>query len=487
MEAFLPFSRRPKANGLVLTILMLSSGCRFGFELLDDTSRGGQGGVSGNELLGGASGENPSTPSDTDGDGVVDDEDDYPTDPTRCQDADGDGCDDCASGSIDPDADGVDLNDDGTCEGQLAHYVVAQSTHLPFEWYAQRQTAYSQGRHWVFYPVQEEIRVVSSVDGETWTAADSAFTAGVSSPSEALRSSRFAVATHQNEVHVAHAPFKLDTPFGYHKGTLQSDGTITWSSPAEVIPPSSTVYWRTPNIAVDASGNVLLTYNPTEDPAGLQCCLHQHLRGKYGDTTDGSWTTASGWPQSLAAANRLWAWNHVPLADGSIYAFYCNANGPATCKGRSLTSEILGPEEDLSAHFNDWTGHTAVAWSNEVHIAMASAGKLHIVSRIDGAWSSSDVPLSDAAVVAPQITQLDPDTGDLAVSWLEEDDRIRFVVGVRDGDSYAWDPSPRPCAAESVGISGHTAHARGPNGELWVFYGKGTTAPYSVKAARCLR
>jgi hypothetical protein len=39
---------------------------------------------------------------DSDGDGVPDDMDEYPDDPNRCGDLDGDGCDDCSSGRYDP-------------------------------------------------------------------------------------------------------------------------------------------------------------------------------------------------------------------------------------------------------------------------------------------------------------------------------------------------------------------------------------------------
>src|SRR5205823_5240684 len=38
------------------------------------------------------------------------------TDPRRCADTDGDGCDDCASGTFDPAADGTDTDGDGLCD-----------------------------------------------------------------------------------------------------------------------------------------------------------------------------------------------------------------------------------------------------------------------------------------------------------------------------------------------------------------------------------
>ena len=45
------------------------------------------------------------TGTDTDGDGVEDGTDPFPDDPTKCGDSDGDGCDDCSSGTFDPDND----------------------------------------------------------------------------------------------------------------------------------------------------------------------------------------------------------------------------------------------------------------------------------------------------------------------------------------------------------------------------------------------
>ncbi len=53
---------------------------------------------------------------DDDNDGVLDLDDNDPTNPFSCQDADGDGCDDCTSGSVDPASDGPDFDGDGLCD-----------------------------------------------------------------------------------------------------------------------------------------------------------------------------------------------------------------------------------------------------------------------------------------------------------------------------------------------------------------------------------
>ena len=52
---------------------------------------------------------------DQDGDGVPDDVDPFPTDPTRCGDQDDDTCDDCTNGPVDPLNDGPDDDADGLC------------------------------------------------------------------------------------------------------------------------------------------------------------------------------------------------------------------------------------------------------------------------------------------------------------------------------------------------------------------------------------
>lgn len=55
--------------------------------------------------------------NDTDGDGVLDGDDVAPGDVYRCEDSDGDGCDDCTrKGSPDPANDGFDATGDGICE-----------------------------------------------------------------------------------------------------------------------------------------------------------------------------------------------------------------------------------------------------------------------------------------------------------------------------------------------------------------------------------
>jgi MYXO-CTERM domain-containing protein len=53
---------------------------------------------------------------DTDGDGIGDVDDPEPENPNACGDSDADTCDDCTSGSFDPDNDGTDTDGDGTCD-----------------------------------------------------------------------------------------------------------------------------------------------------------------------------------------------------------------------------------------------------------------------------------------------------------------------------------------------------------------------------------
>ena len=53
---------------------------------------------------------------DDDNDGVGDGADQFPLDPTQCSDSEGDGCDDCSSGSFDITNDGPDNDGDGLCD-----------------------------------------------------------------------------------------------------------------------------------------------------------------------------------------------------------------------------------------------------------------------------------------------------------------------------------------------------------------------------------
>jgi acetyltransferase-like isoleucine patch superfamily enzyme len=57
-----------------------------------------------------------SADADDDNDGVDDGLDSAPLDRFQCRDADGDGCDDCVSGTADPAADGMDTDADGACD-----------------------------------------------------------------------------------------------------------------------------------------------------------------------------------------------------------------------------------------------------------------------------------------------------------------------------------------------------------------------------------
>ena len=54
--------------------------------------------------------------SDSDGDGVLDDEDSDDNNPYQCSDNDGDTCDDCSTGTYNPSDDGWDYDGDGLCD-----------------------------------------------------------------------------------------------------------------------------------------------------------------------------------------------------------------------------------------------------------------------------------------------------------------------------------------------------------------------------------
>ena len=54
--------------------------------------------------------------ADSDGDGVIDEDDSDPNNPYQCSDLDGDTCDDCSTGTFNPSDDGFDYDGDGQCD-----------------------------------------------------------------------------------------------------------------------------------------------------------------------------------------------------------------------------------------------------------------------------------------------------------------------------------------------------------------------------------
>ena len=54
--------------------------------------------------------------ADSDGDGVIDEDDSDPNNPYQCSDLDGDTCDDCSTGTFNPSDDGYDYDGDGQCD-----------------------------------------------------------------------------------------------------------------------------------------------------------------------------------------------------------------------------------------------------------------------------------------------------------------------------------------------------------------------------------
>jgi len=173
----------------------------------------------------------------------------------------------------------------------------------------QHNSVYAQGRHWLFYYAGGgQVEYVSSVDGVEWD-----------SPVEVVASVdeySFAVAFNNTHVHFVYAD--RGDPIYYKRGTLATNGTISWGSQQEVMPSAgASALWTTPTIEIDAGGYPWVVVGLCGGDDSLK------LTVTSSNTTDDTWTNREGFPEAMGS---LVPYGYqrgslVPLENGDMYLF----------------------------------------------------------------------------------------------------------------------------------------------------------------------
>lgn len=199
---------------------------------------------------------------------------------------------------------------------------------LPF----QRKTFYAKGRFWVFAADGTNMVYYSSTNGGDWTSATS------------VRScdwgSKFSVWTDGDYVYYAYAN---SSSIYYRRGTLQTNGNITWDSEETV----STSYNSAehPVIIKDSNGYIWISYTDVTDSSKYPFVI------KSGNS-DGSWgTTPSGFPYQLSTtANSRWFTTIAPLTGGKVTVFYDYDESNIYCRSWNGSSWLSETQTSSQTH-----------------------------------------------------------------------------------------------------------------------------------------
>jgi hypothetical protein len=173
----------------------------------------------------------------------------------------------------------------------------------------QRKCFYANGRFWVFYIKINEVNGIvyrTSTDGLNWsdyTYIGNAYGAG-----------QFSLYFDGTYLH--YVRLSSDYKTYYRRGTPNADGTITWSAVEQLVySGTSSDMYMYPTISVDSSGHAWIAV--------------QHYLGTYYEmlvlknaNTDGTWSTATGFPYVLLTQSTRVPIQVVPLTSDKMYMVY---------------------------------------------------------------------------------------------------------------------------------------------------------------------
>ncbi len=332
----------------------------------------------------------------------------------------------------------------------------------------QRKTYYANGRYWVFYVDSNYIIYQTSTDGTTW-----------GSPSHIRNNTggdygyNFVTAFDGTYLHYAYSDRNDNSPCYYRRGTLETNGSITWSAAEQTAMATASGAWYGEiAIDVDTSGRPIISYEFVD--AGSD-----YPRVTRSSSTDGTWTTDTGFPIQLDNTYGIWWTSIVSLTNNR---FYVIAQGPGGLHGW-LYDGSLGSREDLCNNTEHFVSLTHTPSTDVVHIGYFNLNTTNYTYRKrDGTWGNEEIVLT---IAGDSIDSNDSESlssltnGEVYVTYTRNS-RANIYYKKRSTEG-TWGSGTSLVTGASVYTNNLTGYLHAMNNEIGVVYSKSSsTPPYIV-------
>jgi hypothetical protein len=339
------------------------------------------------------------------------------------------------------------------------------ATRYPF----QRKAFYAVGRFWVFYSDGSNIVYRTSTDGTNWGNAVTVRSVG---------SGYCSVWFDGVYVHYA---FADGSALYYRRGTVNSDGTITWSAAEQAV---STTYGNPsyPFVSVDSNGYAWVSYRESVPPTPTP-----HVFVIKSGNNDGTWgTTPAGFPYQLSATQWAGMASIIALTNGKMLAVY--GLGAATLRAKRWDGSAWGSEKTSASSLSS-PYHSALAEGDDVHVAFLKASTYDILHvkyvYANDAFGSETTVRSAATSTSNPILSRRSDNNDLYCFWAGSP--IADHVYYKKRADSTWDANPTDWIDENTDdLTGNdrlTGFVNDYNGYIGLVYMTKTASPYDVKFA----
>jgi len=344
--------------------------------------------------------------------------------------------------------------------------IATSTTELAVGGPVTRKSFYANGKYWAFYSDGTNMVYKASSDGLEWSSPTT-----VRAASNSLRFSVYLQGS--NTIH--YACFDGSSTLYYRRGTLNSDGSVSWNDERTVGSVSNSDH---PSISTDSSGYPFIGYR-----SGASGSRYPYVTKS--STNDGTWSTAPDHPLQLSTTtDDVWIAYVVPMSSPKVMVMYS--------KGGILYSRVWsgsnwGGQQDSSAHNYAIDSMdlqiSAVNEGDVVHVVWTKESAYGIrYGYYDGSNWQPHVTLEGTVESYSKPTIALSNANNLYVFWVRANSHIYYIRRI----SGTWDPSSTDWYYESEGISGWWAlrpscWSNEAGYKIGFLYTSLSTSPYNVK------
>lgn len=244
-------------------------------------------------------------------------------------------------------------------------------------------------------------------------------------------------------VHYAYASSGISVSILYYRrGTPIGSGAVTWTAEMPVRAAATNYEWFTPIVAVDSAGYPFITYiYRWTDTSVYKPAITKS------STNNGTWTTASGFPQDLSATAGDWGTTVIPLTATRMYVLFLSF-AAKVLYGKLWSGSSFGSAESVASSvettFPPWPpgAFSAVNEGDHVHVAYLKTASYNLAykKRTYGTgWGTESTIQSATTVSTVPVLSVDPVTSTLFCFWISlANYQLRYkklVLG-------SWNPTP---------------------------------------------
>jgi len=288
----------------------------------------------------------------------------------------------------------------------------------------QHKCFYHNGRFWVFYFNGTNIVWRTSTDNVSWSD-ETVFT----SSSHGYYFTLYFDGTYAHCAYSDADAYPYPALF-YRRGIPSGDGTISWTDEQTAVAAVSNQWYVDLSITVDSVGRAVIAY--------WHCTLtDNYAKVTLNSSTDGSWSTAGGFPVSMLTTSAATSLSVVPLTSEKWYVTYAGEGG--TVKGR-LYNESLGDEETASSsNISQEEAHCLVSSGDDVLLVFLKETSYDIVfvKRTYGVGWGDEVAVKASAISSAYPVLSAADSGDLYCFWASSPTQHHIYYKKYSGGS--WD------------------------------------------------